>query len=190
MGNVYSLLAKISADVSGLEKGLSKGADKIKGFAKVAVATLGTLGLGKIIGDSVSAGGDLQQALGGTEKLFGKHADMVKKNAEKAYKSAGVSANDYLEGVNSFAASLLQSTKGNTEEAAKAADKAYRDMSDNANMYGTDMAEIQRTYQSLAKQQYAMLDNLKLGYGGTKGEMERLLADATKLSKVKYVPLG
>ncbi|MFR1769580.1 hypothetical protein [Anaerostipes sp.] len=133
--------------------------------------------------DSVSS---LEQNIGGVETLFKDSAKTVIKNANNAFKTAGMSANEYMKNVTSFSASLLQSTSGNTQKAAKVADMAMIDMSDNANKMGTAMVDIQNAYQGFAKQNYTMLDNLKLGYGGTKTEMERLLADASKLSGVKY----
>lgn len=131
-------------------------------------------------------GANLQQSLGGVETLFKGSADKVKKYADEAYKTAGLSANDYMENVTSFSASLLQSVKGDTEKAADQANMAMVDMSDNANKMGTNMGDIQNAYQGFAKQNYTMLDNLKLGYGGTKEEMQRLLTDAQKLTGVKY----
>lgn len=130
--------------------------------------------------------GQLEQNVGGVETLFGDAADAVIASADRAYQTAGMSANDYMSTVTSFSASLLQSLGGNTEEAAKVADMAIIDMADNANKMGTSMDMIQNAYQGFAKQNYTMLDNLKLGYGGTKTEMERLLADAEKLTGVKY----
>lgn len=150
-----------------------------------AAATAG-VALGKIISSSLSEGADLQQSLGGIETLFKGSADKVKKYADEAYKTSGLSANDYMESVTSFSASLLQSMGGDTEAAADKANMALVDMSDNANKMGSNMGDIQNAYQGFAKQNYTMLDNLKLGYGGTKTEMERLLADATKLTGVKY----
>ena len=152
---------------------------KIKGLIAAA-------GIGKILSDSLQAGAALQQSLGGIETLFKDSAATVIANAEKAYKTAGMSANDYMEQVTSFSASLLQSLGGDTEAAAAAADMALKDMADNANKMGTDMERITDAYQGFAKQNYTMLDNLKLGYGGTKTEMERLLADAQKISGVEY----
>lgn len=142
--------------------------------------------IGKTIKDSIEAGGALQQSMGGIETLFGKSADIVKKNASQAFKTAGMSANEYMENTTSFAASLISSTGGNTQKAAKLADTAMKDMSDNANKMGTDLGSITQTYQSLARGNYAMLDNLKLGYGGTKSEMERLMSDAEKLTGEHY----
>ena len=184
-------------------KGDTKDLDKSTKDIKSKLSGLGTIGKGAMVGvaagataataavvsltkQSVQAYAKVEQSIGGVETLFGESADKVIKNAQKAYKTAGVDANTYMEGVNSFAASLLQATGKNTEEAANIADMAFRDMSDNANKMGTDMQSIQNAYQGFAKQNYTMLDNLKLGYGGTKEEMARLLADATKLSGVEY----
>ncbi len=147
---------------------------------------IATAGIGKMLGDAIKAGANLEQSLGGIETLFKDSADIVVKNAEQAYKTAGMSANEYMETVTSFSASLLQGLSGDTEKAASVADMALTDMSDNANKMGTSMELIQNAYQGFAKQNYTMLDNLKLGYGGTKTEMERLLADAEKLTGVKY----
>lgn len=158
-------------------------ASKLKGV--IAKAGL-TAAIGNVVKDAFSEGAALEQSLGGVETLFKEHADIVKKNAEEAYRTAGLSANEYMENVTSFSASLLSSLGGDTEKAAKIADMAMIDMSDNANKFGTDMSAIQNAYQGFAKQNYTMLDNLKLGYGGTKSEMERLLQDAEKFSKVKY----
>lgn len=152
---------------------------KIKGLIAAA-------GIGKILSDSLQAGAALQQSLGGIETLFKDSADIVIKNAEQAYKTAGMSANKYMETVTSFSASLLQGLSGDTEAAAAVADMALTDMSDNTNKMGTSMELIQNAYQGFAKQNYTMLDNLKLGYGGTKTEMERLLADAQKLTGIEY----
>ena len=147
---------------------------------------LGTAAIGKMISDSVNAGGALQQSLGGIETLFKDSADKVKTYAAQAYKTAGLSANDYMESTTSFAASLLSSVSQDTDAAAQLANMAMVDMSDNANKMGTSMQDIQNAYQGFAKQNYTMLDNLKLGYGGTQAEMQRLLKDAEKISGVKY----
>lgn len=120
-------------------------------------------GIGKAIAASVSEGAKLEQSLGGVETLFKENADKVVNYAKEAYKTSGVSANEYMEGVTSFAASLLQSTQGDTERAADIANMAYMDMSDNANKMGTQMQDIQNAYKGFAKQNYTMLDNLKLG---------------------------
>lgn len=148
--------------------------------------TVAAAGLGTLIKEALSEGADKQQSLGGIETLFKDSADMVIQAAENAYRTAGMSANDYMETVTSFSASLLQGLSGDTQAAAEVADMALTDMSDNANKMGTSMELIQNAYQGFAKQNYTMLDNLKLGYGGTKTEMERLLADAQKLTGVKY----
>lgn len=166
----------------GTEAGGSFGSgliSKVKGLIAAA-------GLGKVLSSAISAGADMQQSLGGIETLFKDSADVVIENAKNAYKTAGMSANDYMETVTSFSASLLQGLSGDTEKAASVADMALTDMSDNANKMGTSMELIQNAYQGFAKQNYTMLDNLKLGYGGTKTEMERLLADAQKLTGVEY----
>lgn len=124
--------------------------------------------------------------VGGVETLFKDSSGTVLKYANNAYKTAGLSANEYMETVTSFSASLLQSLDGDTAKAAEKADLAITDMSDNANKMGTSMESIQTAYQGFAKQNYTMLDNLKLGYSGTKEEMQRLLDDAEKLSGVHY----
>lgn len=154
-------------------------AGKIKGI-------IATAAIGETLKNSILQGAALEQSLGGIETLFKEHADTVIKNASNAYKTTGLSANAYMENATSFAASLLSSVSGNTEKAAQLTDMALIDMSDNANKMGSSMESITNAYQGFAKQNYTMLDNLKLGYGGTKSEMERLLADATKLSGVKY----
>ena len=135
---------------------------------------------------SVKGYSDYEQLAGGVETLFKKSSQSVINNASKAYQTAGMSANEYMETVTGFSASLLQSLGGDTQKAAEKADTAIRDMSDNANKMGTDIESIQNAYQGFAKQNYTMLDNLKLGYGGTKEEMERLLSDAEKISGIKY----
>ncbi|WP_367365860.1 phage tail protein [Pediococcus parvulus] len=142
--------------------------------------------VGKVISSSLTEGAALEQSVGGVETIFKKSAGKVKQYASQAYRTAGMSANDYMENVTSFSASLLQSLGGNTGKAADVANMAMIDMSDNANKFGSNMGDIQNAYQGFAKQNYTMLDNLKLGYGGTKTEMERLLKDATKLTGKKY----
>lgn len=139
-------------------------------------------GIKSLISGAIEGYGEYEQLVGGVETLFGSSADTVIKNAENAYKTAGLSANAYMETVTSFSASLLQSMGNDTEVAAKKADQALTDMSDNANKMGTDMQSIQNAYQGFAKQNYTMLDNLKLGYGGTKEEMQRLIDDANALN--------
>lgn len=153
------------------------------GTAAIGVATTATAAFVKT---AVDGFGEYEQLVGGVETLFGDAADTVVNNANNAFQTAGMSANEYMETVTSFSASLLQSLDGDTEKAASAADTAIQDMSDNANKMGSSMESIQNAYQGFAKQNYTMLDNLKLGYGGTKSEMERLLSDAEKLSGIKY----
>lgn len=159
-------------------------------FASSLIGNIKTMiaaaGIGKMLTDAISAGANMEQSLGGIETLFKDSAATVIQNAEQAYRTAGMSANAYMEAVTGFSASLLQGLGGDTEQAAAIADMALTDMSDNANKMGTSMESIQNAYQGFAKQNYTMLDNLKLGYGGTKTEMERLLADAQKLTGVKY----
>lgn len=172
------------ASAAGTSAGMKIGTG-LKVAAAAAVAATGAA-LGKIISSSLTEGADLQQSLGGVETLFKGSADKVKKYADEAYKTSGLSANDYMTNVTSFSASLLQSVGGDTEKAADVANMAMIDMSDNANKMGSNMGDIQNAYQGFAKQNYTMLDNLKLGYGGTKEEMQRLLSDAEKLTGVKY----
>mgnify|MGYP002521184542 CR=1 FL=1 len=158
--------------------------DVMKKVATVTTAVSGALTA--VVGMGVKSYASYEQNIGGVETLFKDSADKVVENAKNAYKTSGLSANEYMETVTSFSASLLQSLGGDTEKAASVADMALVDMADNANKFGTDMSSIQNAYQGFAKQNYTMLDNLKLGYGGTKSEMERLLADAQKLTGVKY----
>lgn len=191
--------------------GKSLGSKLVGNLKKAIVAA----GIGKMLADTIKEGARYEQARGGIETLFGakgaksvqEYAQMVgksvsevqgeytrlkasetqmMKNANKAWKTAGLSANDYMEQSTSFAAALLQSVGGSQEKAAKAADKAVIAMSDNANKFGTNIQDIQNAYQGFAKQNYTMLDNLKLGYGGTKTEMERLLADAEEITGIHY----
>lgn len=166
----------------GEQTGQSIGQELIGTLKKVIAAA----GIGKIISDSINMGGALQQSLGGVETLFKDSADTVKEYAAQAYRTVGLSANDYMEQTTSFAASLLSSVSQDTDAAAQLANMAMVDMADNANKMGTDMQDIQNAYQGFAKQNYTMLDNLKLGYGGTQAEMQRLLNNATKISGVKY----
>lgn len=156
---------------------------KMVGTLKKVIATAA---IGEVLKKTISEGADLEQSIGGIETLFKESADKVKANAAKAYKTAGMSANEYMELTTSFSASLLSSLSNDTSKAADVADMAMTDMSDNANKMGTNMEDIKNAYQGFAKQNYTMLDNLKLGYGGTKTEMERLLKDAQKISGVKY----
>lgn len=177
------------------QKTQSKMSKFFSGLGKSAVAIGKTVATGMAAGGTaiaglatkaVSAYADYEQLVGGVETLFKDSAGKVKAYADEAYKTAGLSANAYMETVTSFSASLLQSLNGDTAKAAEKADQAITDMSDNANKMGTSMEAIQNAYQGFAKQNYTMLDNLKLGYGGTKEEMERLLKDAEKLSGHKF----
>lgn len=161
--------------------------DGMTGAAKKFVAALAAIGIVQKIGEigsaALSAYADYEQLVGGVETLFKESAGTVQAYAANAYQTAGLSANQYMETVTSFSASLLQGLGGDTEAAAAYADMAISDMSDNANKMGTDISMIQNAYQGFAKQNYTMLDNLKLGYGGTKTEMERLIADANALKE-------
>lgn len=148
----------------------------------ITAVTTGIIGLGKA---SVDAYANFEQLTGGVETIFGENNLKVLDNAKQAYKTAGVSMNEYMETVTGFSASLIQSLSGDTAKAVDYADRALRDMSDNANKYGSDIKSIQIAYQGFAKQNYTMLDNLKLGYGGTQKEMERLIKDASKLKDVQ-----
>lgn len=189
---LQELVVKITGDTSGLEKSASKassiagsiGKTVGKGLAVAsAAAATATVALVK---SAVESYASYEQLIGGVETLFKDSAGVVEQYANNAYKTAGMSANQYMETVTSFSASLLQSLGGDTEAAAKKADLAITDMADNANKMGSSMESVENAYKGFAKQNYTMLDNLKLGYGGTKAEMERLLADAEKLSGVKY----
>ena len=178
-----------SLDSGGLQSGMGKVASIAQQALGVFSGQMMTRAVDSLVNlgkTALSSVGALEQNVGGVETLFGDTADAVIAAADRAYQTAGMSANDYMSTVTSFSASLLQSLSGNTEEAAKVADMAIIDMADNANKMGTSMDMIQNAYQGFAKQNYTMLDNLKLGYGGTKTEMERLLADAQKLTGVKY----
>ena len=181
---------KIEQELGGAGTGEKAGNAIGGGLVRKLAGVVAAAGIGATIVKGISAavkeGAALEQSLGGVETLFKENADIVIKNASQAYRTAGMSANEYMENVTSFSASLLQSLGGDTEAAAKSADMALTDMSDNANKFGTDMDRITDAYQGFAKQNYTMLDNLKLGYGGTKTEMERLLADAEKFSGVHY----
>ena len=142
--------------------------------------------VGSVIGGAFENYANWEQLTGGVEKLFGDASGQLMDYANQAFATAGLSANDYMETVTSFSASMISSLGGDTAKAAEYADQAIRDMSDNANVFGTDMGELQRAYQSMARGNYGMLDSLKLGYGGTKTEMERLLRDAEAISGVHY----
>lgn len=190
-----SVIIDTNLDNSGVEKGTSKLKNTLNKIGSVAgtamkgVATavgVATTAVGSLVTASVNAYAEYEQLVGGVDTLFKDSSQKLQEYADEAYKTAGLSANEYMSTVTSFSASLLQSLGGDTSKAADYANEALIDMSDNANKMGTSMESIQYAYQGFAKQNYTMLDNLKLGYGGTKEEMERLLADAQKLTGVKY----
>lgn len=178
-------LDSVAGKASGVGQVLLKG---IGTFAKwgAAAATAAATATAALVKSAVTAYSDYEQLVGGVETLFKDSASEVQKYAANAYQTAGLSANEYMETVTGFSASLLQSLDGDTKAAAEKANVAITDMSDNANKMGTSMESIQNAYQGFAKQNYTMLDNLKLGYGGTKEEMQRLLEDAEKLSGQKF----
>lgn len=197
--NVFELFAKIGLDTKEYEENLGKSESKFKSFgkalgnglktaAKVGTAAIGaaSAGIVALTKQSVEAYAEYEQLVGGVETLFKDSADTVMGYANNAYKTAGLSANQYMETVTSFSASLLQSLEGDTEAAAKKADVAITDMADNANKMGSSIETLQTAYAGFAKGQFMLLDNLKLGYGGTQEEMKRLLADAEKISGIKY----
>lgn len=189
--NLFELFVKIGVDdqasdkISDLSSKLGNG---LKTAAKIGAAAVGAAaaGITALTTAAVNNYAEYEQLVGGVETLFKQSADVVHQYAANAYKTAGMSANEYMETVTSFSASLLQSLDGDTNAAAEKANLAITDMSDNANKMGTSMEMIQNAYQGFAKQNYTMLDNLKLGYGGTKEEMQRLLKDAEKLSGQKF----
>lgn len=170
------------ASLAGKSSGKAFGSNLVSTIKNVIIVA----GIGKAIGMSISEGAALEQSIGGIETLFKDSADKMKEYAANAYATAGLSANAYMEQATGFAASLLQGLNGDTKKAAEAANQALIDMADNSNKMGTALESIQNAYAGFAKQNYTMLDNLKLGYGGTKKEMQRLLADAEKISGVKY----
>ena len=186
--NLFELFVKIGVDdqASGKLKDLGgKLGNGLKTAAKIGTAAVATAaaGISALTTAAVNNYAEYEQLVGGVETLFKGSADKVQEYAANAYKTAGMSANEYMSTVTSFSASLLQSLGGDTDKAAEYANQALTDMSDNANKMGTSMEMIQNAYQGFAKQNYTMLDNLKLGYGGTKEEMARLIKDASKLDK-------
>lgn len=184
--DVGKMVAKPMVAVKdGASKVLGSIKDKLKSLAKGVTVAVSVAG-GAVLGGALNEGAKLQQSTGGVETLFKGDADKVKEYANQAYQTVGISANDYMEQVTSFSASLLSSLGGDTAKSADVANTAMVDMADNANKFGTDMGSIQNAYQGFAKQNYTMLDNLKLGYGGTKEEMERLLKDAQAITGTKY----
>ncbi len=178
MEDAESSFSSFKGKMASIGKGIATGLTAALGAASAAIIKIGK--------DAIDAYAEYEQLVGGVETLFKDSADTVIKNAANAYKTAGMSANEYMATVTSVSASLLQSLGGDTVEAAKKADLAIIDMSDNANKMGSSIESIQNAYQGFAKQNYTMLDNLKLGYGGTKEEMQRLLDDAQKLSGIEY----
>ena len=197
--NLFELFVKIGADVTGANEGidgvkkktqsLAQSIDKgLTTAAKVGTAAIGAgaAAAGALVKQAVEAYGEYEQLVGGVETLFGDAAGTVQKNAAKAFKAAGMSANDYMSTAIAFSASLIQSLGGDTAKAAEIADLAITDMSDNVNKMGTSVEMVQNAYRGFVRQNFTMLDNLALGYGGTKEEMKRLLADAERLSGVKY----
>ena len=187
-GGDGSIILTTKIDESGLNDGLKSLKKGVLNFEQ-ALKGVAVAGAGAFVAvgtAAIKAYADFEQLKGGVETLFKDSADVLMGYADRAYQTAGLSANDYMETVTSFSASLLQSLGGDTEKAANYADQAVIDMSDNANKMGTSMEMIQNAYQGFAKQNYTMLDNLKLGYGGTKEEMQRLLDDAEKISGIKY----
>lgn len=187
----------IKAKMKPMFSAIGKGAlTSVKALAKVSVAaakigvvaaTVVATGLTAMTKSAVEQYSDYEQLVGGVETLFKDSSDKVVEYANNAYKTAGLSANEYMDTVTSFSASLLQGLGGDTEKAAETANLAITDMSDNANKMGTDMASIQNAYQGFAKQNYTMLDNLKLGYGGTASEMARLINDSGVLGNTMTV---
>lgn len=193
--NVFELFAKISLNTGDYEKSLGDASEKTTSFADklknglstaakagAAALTAAAAGVTALTKASLDQYAEYEQLVGGVETLFKSSADTVQQYAANAYQTAGVSANTYMQQATAFSASLIQSLGGDTQAAAEYANQAIMDMSDNANKMGTDIESIQATYQSLMRGNYAMLDNLKLGYGGTKAELERLVADAEKLT--------
>ena len=154
--------------------------------AALAASAAAATAVGVMAKEAISSYGEYEQLVGGVETLFGDSADVIQGYAEEAFSTVGMSCNAYMETVTGFAASLVSSLDGDTATAAEKANTAVSDMADNANKMGTDLQSIQNAYQGFAKQNYTMLDNLKLGYGGTKEEMERLLAEAEKIQKTKF----
>ena len=186
------IIIDTSIDSNGAEKGIKSLSGKLGNLAKTGAAaitglvTAASAAVTALATVSIKQYAEFEQLVGGVETLFKDSSDTVKKYADNAYKTAGLSANEYMSTITGFTASLLQGLGGDTKKAAEIGNQAVTDMSDNANKMGTSMEMIQNAYQGFAKQNYTMLDNLKLGYGGTKEEMQRLLADASKLSGMEY----
>lgn len=184
----------VKSELAGTEKEVeafsSKVSSTLKKIATTAVVVKGIKDIGNAVVQATKAAvngfAEYEQLVGGVDTLFKDASDTVQKNADIAFKTAQISANDYMQTVTSFSASLIQSLGGDTKKAAQVADKAVIDMADNANKMGTNMSMIQNAYQGFAKQNFMMLDNLKLGYGGTRTEMQRLLKDAEAISGIHY----
>lgn len=184
----------VKSELAGTEKEVeafgSKVSSTLKKIATTAVVVKGIKDIGNAVVQATKAAvkgfAEYEQLVGGVDTLFKDASDIVQKNADIAFKTAQISANDYMQTVTSFSASLIQSLGGDTRKAAQVADKAVIDMADNANKMGTNMSMIQNAYQGFAKQNFMMLDNLKLGYGGTRTEMQRLLKDAEAISGIHY----
>ncbi len=190
MPSLKAAIKSAQTTLGGVGKGSNAGSKALSAMGKAGKAALvgigaaagaATVAVGKIAKDALDAYASYEQLVGGVDTLFGESSQTVQDYAANAYKTAGMSANQYMETITGFSASLLQSLGGDTAAAAEMGNMAVTDMSDNANKMGSNIEDIQRAYQSLARGQYGMLDNLKLGYGGTKSEMERLIADANKL---------
>lgn len=183
--DVFEMFAKLSMDSSDFDKGLEKVSNTAKSVAKgISVAVgAGATAIGLLTKKAVDSYSDYEQNAGGIKKLYGDAYDSVMKNAINAYKTSGMSANKYMETATQFSASLISSLKGNSEEASKQTEVAMRSISDNWNTFGGDLESITNAYKGFSKQNYTMLDNLKLGYGGTKEEMERLIDDANEYAK-------
>lgn len=197
--DLFDLVAKITLDSSEYEKGIKSAGDGasalsskwamfgkaagIAGAATVAAVGASAVAIGGLTKQAVQAYASYEQLAGGVKKLYGDASDEIIKNANQAYKTSGMSANQYMEQATSFSAALINSLNGDVSAAAKQTDVAMRAISDNVNTFGTDMGSVQYAFQGFAKQNYTMLDNLKLGYGGTKTEMERLIADANEYAE-------
>lgn len=183
--DVFEMFAKLSMDSSDFDKGLEKVSNTAKSVAKgISVAVgAGATAIGLLTKKVVGSYSDYEQNAGGIKKLYSDAYDSVMKNAVNAYKTSGMSANKYMETATQFSASLISSLKGNSEEASKQTEVAMRAISDNWNTFGGDLESITDAYKGFSKQNYTMLDNLKLGYGGTKEEMERLIDDANEYAK-------
>lgn len=182
--------AKFAKGLKGMQESAAEQSKKIQDSLKSIVSTAGKVGAASgaaLVAGAVKGFGEYEQLIGGVEKLFGSAADSVTENAESAFSRMQISANDYMNTVTGFSASLISGLNGDTAKAAKIADTAIMDMADNANTFGTSMSMIQYTYQGFAKQNYTMLDNLKLGYGGTQSEMARLINDSGVLGDTMEV---